>query len=164
MNGREAMRVALSSTQSILDMYVADLTDAELFVRPVPQANHVAWQLGHLIAGDPFMVKSEFPDAKFPELPVGFNDTYGTEGSKKNGPDGFMTKAEYLKLFGQVRAASIEALERLTDADLDRKCTGAMASFCPMIADLFQMIANHTLMHAGQFTVLRRALGKPVLF
>ena len=163
MNGREAIRLALTSTKQILDMYVGDLTDADLYVRPVPQANHIAWQLGHMIVGDSFLVKSEFPDAKFPELPAGFNDHYGNEGSKKDGPEGFLTKAEYLKLFGQVRAASIAALEGLTDADLDRKCTGKTASFCPTVADLFQMVANHTLMHAGQFTVLRRALGKPVL-
>ena len=26
------------------------------------------------------------------------------------------------------------------------------------------LMANHTLMHAGQFTVVRRALNKPILF
>jgi len=29
---------------------------------------------------------------------------------------------------------------------------------------LLVLTANHTLMHGGQFTVLRRKLGKPVLF
>jgi hypothetical protein len=29
---------------------------------------------------------------------------------------------------------------------------------------LFLLLAHHDLMHAGQFTVVRRKLGKPVLF
>ena len=29
---------------------------------------------------------------------------------------------------------------------------------------LLLLAANHTLMHGGQFTVVRRALGKPVVF
>ena len=32
------------------------------------------------------------------------------------------------------------------------------------LADLFLMLGTHTMMHAGQFTVVRRKLGKPVLF
>jgi hypothetical protein len=39
-----------------------------------------------------------------------------------------------------------------------------MAKFAPRLGDLFQLVANHTLMHAGQFSVVRRKLGKPVLF
>ena len=33
----------------------------------------------------------------------------------------------------------------------------------PTLADLFLMLSTHTMMHAGQFTVVRRKLGKPVL-
>ena len=50
------------------------------------------------------------------------------------------------------------------DADLDRANEGKMAKFAPNLGALFQLVANHSLMHAGQFTVVRRALNKPVLF
>ena len=52
----------------------------------------------------------------------------------------------------------------LTDADLEKATPGDMAPFAPRIVDLLILLANHTLMHAGQFTVVRRKLGKPVLF
>jgi hypothetical protein len=164
MNGIGAIKAALESTRHILKMYVDDFTDADLFVRPVPAANHAAWQLGQIITGDVYLVRSALPDAAFPELPPGSFELYGKEGAKKDGPDGFLTKAEYLALFDAVRSATIAALETFTDADLDRPTTGDMAAFAPTLGHLFLAASNHTLMHAGQFTVIRRKLGKPVLF
>jgi hypothetical protein len=39
-----------------------------------------------------------------------------------------------------------------------------MAKFAPTVMALFLLTANHQMMHAGQFSVVRRKLGKPVLF
>ena len=164
MNGIGAIKAALEGTAFVLKMYVADLSDADLFVRPVPAANHAAWQIGQVIVGDVMLVKDQVPAARYPELPPGSAELYGKEGASKDGPDGFLTKAEYLALFDSVRGATIAALETLTDADLDRPTTGSMASFAPTLGHLFLLVSNHTLMHAGQFTVIRRKLGKPVLF
>lgn len=164
MNGKDAIRASLESTKAVLEMYVSDLSDADLFVRPVPGANHVAWQLGHVVVGDRYIVTSALPDADYPPLPAGFTETYGYEGAKKDGPDGFLTKAEYLALFDAEREATIAALDKFSDADLDRPTTGEMATFAPTLGHIFLLAANHTLMHAGQFTVVRRKLGKPVLF
>jgi uncharacterized damage-inducible protein DinB len=164
MNGKEAIKAALTSTQTLLGMYVSDLSDAELLERPVPGANHIAWQLGHLIGADVFLVKEQLPDAVFPELPAGFAQKYTKETAGKNSPGDFATKGEYLDLFNKVRSAVVAALDKLSDADLDRPTQGRMAPFAPRLGDLFLLVSNHTLMHAGQFTVLRRKLGQPVLF
>ena len=77
---------------------------------------------------------------------------------------GFLTKAEYVDLAKQMRTATLANLAKLSDADLDRASTGRMAQFAPKLADIFLLVSNHTLMHAGQFSVVRRKLGKPVLF
>ena len=39
-----------------------------------------------------------------------------------------------------------------------------MAQMAPTLGALLLLNANHVMMHAGQFTVVRRKLGKPVLF
>ena len=39
-----------------------------------------------------------------------------------------------------------------------------MAAYMPTYGAMFSLLAGHTMMHAGQFTVVRRKLGKPVLF
>ena len=126
MNGIGAIKAALESTRQILKMYVDDFTDADLFVRPVPAANHTAWQLGQIITGDVYLVRSGLlPDAAFPELPPGSFELYGKEGAKKDGPDGFLTKAEYP---GPVRRRASgdgrRARDVHRDADLDRPTTG----------------------------------------
>jgi hypothetical protein len=148
----------------MLEWYVSDLSDADLLVRPVPAANHIAWQLGHLIVGEPFLVRSELPDAAFPDLPAGFAEQHTKETCTSDSPADFRTKAEYLDLSKKNRAATLATLDTLTDADLDRACTGRMAKFCPKLVNLLLMVSDHTTMHAGQFTVVRRKLGKPVLF
>ena len=162
MNGREAIQAALESTKKNLVMYLGDFTDADLLVRPVPGANHAAWQIGNVIAGDMYFIAPELPDTPYPELPKGFVDLHGSAGAKKD--VGFLTKAEYLALFEKVRNATIAAVGKLSDADLDRPATGPGKSFAPTLGKLFLGASNHTLMHSGQFTVIRRKLGKPVLF
>jgi hypothetical protein len=164
MNGRAAIKASLEATKGTLHWYVSDFSDADLLVRPVPGANHAAWQIGNVITGDVFLIQTELPDSVFPALPPGFAELHGTEGAKKDGPDGFLTKAEYLDLFDKARAATIAALEKLSDADLDRPTSEKCRSWAPTFGHLFLMASHHTLMHAGQFTVIRRKLGKPVLF
>lgn len=164
MNAKEAVKIALTSTQYMLPMYLADLSDADLLVRPVPSANHIAWQLGHTIKSEHEIIKGQVPAATYPELPAGFGAQHAKETSSIDPPKGFKTKDEYLKLFNQAREATLAALAKLSDADLDKPTTGEMAKYAPNVAAMFILVANHTMMHAGQFTCVRRKLGKPVLF
>ncbi len=62
-----------------------------------------------------------------------------------------------------MRAATIAALMSLTDDDLDKPSSEKMRPFSPTVGSVFQLASDHTLLHAGQFSVIRRKLGKPVL-
>ena len=163
MTGREAIQAALEGTQKNLTWFLSDFTDADMLVRPVPGANHAAWQVGNVIGGDVVLIASELPAATYPALPPGFHDSHGSAGAKFDGPAGFLSHAEYMSLFAAVRAATIAALTTLTDADLDRPCTGKYKSFAPTLGKMFLAVSDHTTMHSGQFSVIRRKLGKPVL-
>jgi hypothetical protein len=163
MTGRDAIRTALTSTQNILGWYLEDLSDADLLVRPVPNANHIAWQLGHLIVSERGMGQ-QVAGVRYPELPAGFAEQHDKKKAAEDPPRGFATKAQYLELFNKVRGATVEAVGKLSDADLDRPTEGNMARFAPTLGALLVLTANHVMMHAGQFSVVRRKLGKPVLF
>src|SRR5579871_6386221 len=143
-------------------MYLSDLSDADLLVRPVPGANHIAWQFGHVIDGERHLM-NVVPGVSYPEMPAGFSETHASKNASNESTQGYLTKAQYLELFNKVRAATLAALDKLTDADLDKPNTGPMAKFAPTVGELIVLVANHTMMHAGQFTVVRRKLGKPVL-
>ena len=164
MSGCEVMVVALETTLATLEMLVADFGDAELLVRPVPGANHAAWQLGNVILGDSFLVTAELPGVKYPELPAGFADLHGGKGSKVDADSGFLTKDGYLKLLREVRATTVTVVRGLSDADLSQPSSEAMRWAGPTLAHVLLFAANHPMLHAGQFSVIRRKLGKPVLF
>jgi hypothetical protein len=163
MNARDVIKQSLQSTQTMLQQYLADLSDEDLLVRPVPAANHIAWQLGHLIACEA-MLGQVVPGATYPEVPAGLMAQADGKTAKTPPPGGYLKKADYLKWFDKVRAATLANVDRLSDADLDKPTPGDWAQWAPTIGALLVLTSNHTLMHAGQFSVVRRALDKPVLF
>jgi uncharacterized damage-inducible protein DinB len=164
VQAKDAIRTALKSTQHLVTWYLSDLSDADLLVRPAPGANHIAWQLGHLIVSETRMPGMTLPGTGYPDLPPGFAEQHGPEKAAQEPPTGFATKAQYLDLFNQVRQATLAALDKVSDADLDRPTEGRMATFAPNLGALLLLTSNHSLMHAGQFSVVRRKLGKPILF
>ena len=163
MNAKDAIRNGLEMSQRVLNWYLEDLSDADLLVRPAPAANHIAWQLGHLINAETRMGRM-VSGAKYPELPAGFAERHGKEAAAVEPPRGFATKAEYLDLFNKARAATLAALVNLPEADLDRPTDGPVAQIAPTLGAMLVLVGNHTAMHAGQFSAVRRKLGNPVLF
>lgn len=164
MNAKDVVKIALTSTQDTLQMFVGDLTDEELTKRPVPSANHIAWQLAHLTTAEKFLLDGELPGVQYPEIPAAIANLGNERTGKVDPPEGYLTKAQYLECFAKQRAATLAAVDKLSDADLDKPVKNAMAKYAPTLGALLILTANHTLMHGGQFTVTRRALGKPVVF
>jgi hypothetical protein len=164
MKASNAIVTALSGTQQVLNMYLDDLSDADLLVRPAPGANHIAWQLGHLTAAEVLLAQPQLPDVEYPALSPGFMEQYDKKGASDDSPMHFLSKQQYLEMFKDVRELTKAAAAKLSDVDLDRTTKGDMGKFAPSLGALLLLVSNHTLMHAGQFTVVRRKLGKPVLF
>ncbi len=164
MQGKDVAKVALESTQHMVTMFLGDLSDGDLLVNPVPKANNIAWQLGHLIASEKMLLEKILPGVNYPELSATLVSQGNAKSSTEVPPGGFLKKDAYLDWFAKVRNATIAAVEKLTDKDLDKPTEGGMAKFAPNLGSLLILIGNHTLMHAGQFSVVRRALNKPVIF
>jgi hypothetical protein len=162
MNAITAIGTALKSSQGLLTWYLADLSDTDLLVRPVPEANHIAWQVGHLILTE-CSLAAHLPTAGYPTLPEGFAAQHTKEMATREPATGFLGREAYGTLFNEAREATLRGLASLSETDLDRPITGPMASLAPTLGALLLLESDHTLMHAGQFSVVRRKLGKPVL-
>jgi len=160
MNAKDVIRTTLQTGQSIVDQYLADLDDRDLLLRPVPQANHIAWQLGHLVASEREMVGAL--GHEMPELPAGFVEAHSPDNARSDGPRGFSQKQEYLDLMQRMRAGTLAALDRTPEADLEQPGPEAMRSYAPTVGAVFNMVGVHLLMHVGQFVPVRRKLGKPI--
>jgi hypothetical protein len=147
----------------MLKMTLADFSEAEMLVRPVPTANHAAWQLGHLAASEASMVNACTPGAAA-ELPAGFADKFKPETSKIDDPKAFATKAQLLEILAKVRTASAAWVKTLTPADMAKPGPEQMRKICPTVGHIASLLPGHLAMHLGQFQVIRRKLGKPILF
>jgi hypothetical protein len=164
MQAKEVAKLALQSAQDTMQMFLGDLSDQDVTVRPVPGANNIAWQLAHLIVAEKMLLEGILPGAAYPEIPAAIATLGNERTGKVDPPEGYLPKAQYVEWMAKLRAITIAAVDKLSDSDLDTPNTGMMAKFAPTLAALLILMANHTLMHGGQFTVVRRALNKPVVF
>ena len=163
MNAHDAFRDALKGADSITLAYLDDLSDADLLVRPVPGANHIAWQLGHLIGAENGMLSETCPGS-MPALPAGFKERHTNDTAGSDDRNTFLSKDEYLRLYRQQRDATLKALDGLGEADFDRPAPERLRHFVATVGGVFGMQATHWLMHAGQWAVVRRKLGRKPIF
>lgn len=160
MNALDAIKKSIANTDMIVSPYLGDLQPQELLARPIPGCNHIAWQLGHLIAGENQLLGKAFP-GKMPNLPAGFADKYTKETSGSDNPASFHTKEELLRLWKEQREGTFKLIDGLKESELQNP-TGL--DYAPTVADLLILIGHHALMHAGQWAVVRRKLGRAPLF
>jgi hypothetical protein len=163
MNLKDSIRSSLRISDFLSQGYLADITREEMLVRPVPDANHIAWQIGHLIASERHLVEAAAPGS-MPDLPEGFAERHRRDGIASDNPADYLTKEEYIELAKQIRAATLEALDRFNDDDLDKPVAARVPPFVKCAGDCFATIGPHWALHAGQWVVLRRKLGRARMF
>jgi hypothetical protein len=161
VNVKDAIKATMDIGLVVINKYVGDLTDAELLTRPTG-CNHLAWQLGHFISAESQLINGVCP-GKGGALPEGFAERHSKETTGVDDPKKFNTKQEYVDLFASVRAATLKALEELPVEQLDAPAPERLKKMFPTVGSVFTLIGTHPMMHAGQFVVVRRMLGKPVV-
>jgi hypothetical protein len=163
MISKDAILASFAFGDRIVDRYLADLSDADLLIRPVAGQNHIAWQLGHLIASERWMVERVRPGSS-PELPSGFTEAHAKdETAPKSDESGrFLSKERYLALMKAQREATKAVLADLSEADLNAPAPEGVPAWATTVSGLLLLAANHVLMHVGQFVSVRRTLQKPV--
>jgi len=97
------------------------------------------------------------------ELPVDFKPRHTKETAGADDAGKFLTKDEYLRHAKQVRANALRVLDGLPIDELSQPVTG-VPPFCKTKGDVFMFLGSHWLMHAGQWAIIRRSMGKPPLF
>jgi len=162
MTANDAIKNDLAMGETVSLMYLDDLTDAEMMKRACPGINHIKYQVGHLISSENAMVEGCLPGT-MPPLPADFAGKYSKEKATEDNPAAFHSKDELLQIYRQQRAATLAALARQSESDLDRPAPEAFQSYAPTVGSVFALQGSHWLMHCGQWAVLRRQLGRPPL-
>lgn len=161
MNAKDVIKYNLGMADMVWNGLLEDLCDADLLVRTAPDANHFAWQWGHLLSAERRMIDAVSPGT-CPELPGGFAENHGK--GKAGDTAGFLTKQQYQDVHQKQRRATLAALEQCPESDFDKEGPEFIRQIAPTVGALFALQANHQMWHVGQLTSLRRHLGKPVKF
>ena len=161
MNALDVIKNSIEMGQTVCMAYLGDLSSEDLMRRPHPDANHITWQLGHLIAAEHSLVDGCVPGS-MPALPEGFADKYSKETTKIDDASAFHSKDELLAVFEQQRAATLAALDKLSEEDLDRVSAAVPKGYEDTFGTYrlcLQYVADHWYMHRGQLADARRAAG-----
>jgi len=160
MQLRDSFRHGLHLSNMMMNMFLGDMSDEDILVRPVPGANHIAWQLGHLLINENNSIK--LLGATPVELPAGFEAQHTKESAATD--TGFLPKRGYLELAAKVRMTLLNAIDAAPDSKFDEPLTGMLAMLAPNLGALMVLLAIHESNHAGQFSVVRLSLKKKVMF
>jgi hypothetical protein len=163
MTTKASIKESLRQSENVCNSYLEDLSDADLLARPIPGINHLAWQLGHLIYAENWMIETTCPGS-MPALPAGFKEQHSGDTAGSDDAKAFLTKGKYRELVKEQRKASLAALEKLSDDDLNKPAPESMKWAGDTVMSVFIMVGTHWLMHAGQWAVTRRKLGRKPLF
>lgn len=161
MNAKDLLRFNIQFTHGVTKAYLDDLSDADMLVRAVDGSNHIAWQLGHLIASERSLLQAIGADV--PDLPDGFEKIHGKENVASDDAGQFLSKSEYFALMEKMHAAAEKAIEATDETRLDEPAPEKMRSFFPTVGSILLMTGSHEMMHSGQIAAIRRKLGKPVV-
>lgn len=149
----------IQQSSGMLLAVIDSFSDDEIFVRPVPGANHAAWQIGHLINSQSRMVGRL--GGKLPELPAGFETKFTKQTASLDNPSDFLDRKTLRDLTAKMAEAAVAAARAIKTEDLEKQ-TGVQ--FAPTYFDMLVLISAHAAMHIGQMQVIRRKLGKPIMF
>lgn len=159
MDAIEAIKITLDMSESVCMKYLGDLSDADLLLRPHAECNHTNYQIGHLICYENEMITKFAPDA-MPELPAGFQEKYAEENATSDDASQFATKEVLMSTYQAQREATKKLLDSQTVADLDKE---SGVDYAPTRGTMISMQASHWMMHCGQWVIIRRMAGKPVV-
>lgn len=163
MDIRRFLRDSVQRAEMLTTRLLDGFTDDQLLVRATPNANHIAWQLGHLIVSINQTGEMIQPDS-MPKLPNGFSQQHSKQTAGVDDPDAFMPKGTYLEMLAEHRRAVNRLIQTLDYNTLVSPAPDSFRDAVTTIADLLHLTADHEILHAGQISVVRRALDMPVVF
>ncbi len=162
MNVKDAIKTNIQTADMVCGSYLGDLTNEEAMKRPHPGCNHINWQVGHLIASDHMMCDGCIPGSLSP-LPEGFAEKYSKESAASDDASAFVPMDQLLELAKTNRAAILQAVDGMDESLLDGPSPEHFRSFAPTVGAVMVMLGGHWMMHAGQWVVVRRELGRDIV-
>ncbi len=163
MNIKNRLVCRLNSTREFSEKLLADFRTPEQWTHQVhPTCNHALWFVGHMASVDNFAISVLAPD-KAGE-PAEFRELFGMGSQPTDDPTKYPSPETMLHHMRDRRATLLDVVGQLSEADLERPMPKGAPAFLSDFASLLEMMSWHEGIHAGQLTVVRRALGHKPIF
>ncbi len=153
----EPLLTQLAFTQFAIVRNIAGVTHEESLRRPLPDASHMNWVMGHIINGRSGMLRL------LGEAPVWSDDEAAPYrgGADLLPADGYRDFAEIVGLFQGSQDGLIAALKRATPEQWNAVAPREHVLREGMTAgEMVSALVFHEAYHAGQVGMLRRLIGK----
>jgi len=151
--GLTALLFARRVTMGLLE----DIPEDQWLYQPVPGGNHATWVIGHIAFNDDnFLVGLGGGDAQVPAL---WKDVFGAGSTVTNDATAYPSRSELLSQFESRRNDLLSFFKNLPPDRLTADVPEPWQVFGKTPAHVMNSLAWHEGLHAGQLTVIRRALG-----
>lgn len=161
MKTLELLRFQIEMTKNITAGLLADMVDAPL-TAPTPNGgNHPTWIAGHLTYSESNLIHHIL--AGNPNPLIDWKALFGAGSEPTDDAASYPPLADLLAKWDEVRTHTLAVLDSLSNEDLDKPAASpppGREEFFGSAAKVFSMVALHPLMHRGQVSDARRALGR----
>ncbi len=158
---KQLLADSIRSASGVTAMHVGDFSEADMVVRPCDKSNHAAWHLGHMAVSTANLFNMVSPGC-MPDPSSADKERYSGKGAHLN--DGFPPKEQLLQRIAQANDAVVAFMQKLPDAQWSTPTPQPLQGFAKTVGHLIYVQVPHLNMHVGQLQVIRRTLGKPILF
>jgi len=157
MDLKERLTRGLQHAQWFTDKVLSDITPGPDWLRrPVPEANHAMWIVGHLaVATNAFI---GFVDPSKKDLPEEYGRLFGKGSQPTDSLDDYPAPEEVLAKQQERNKTFADLLQQCSPEDLEREVPEG-PGFMFDVAAVFHMGAWHEALHGGQLTIIHRMLG-----
>jgi hypothetical protein len=158
------IRRAMQTSDQVATRLIDDMREQCLTQPTARGGNHPLWVIGHLAYSEGVLRRAILGEPN----PVGDWANHFAPGSRPSvEADRYPAFDEVLAKYRELRAANVRLLDDVGEAGLDRPVKipppGLEAAF-GTIGDAILTIAFHQMMHGGQVTDCRRAVGRKPAF
>ena len=127
-----------------------------------PGTNHALWFAGHMAVCDNLFIGIVTPE-RSNEMEE-WDKLFGTGSQPTSDPENYPPPAEVLDAMRERRGVLIELLDGRSEKQLAKPTPEGTYDFLPDYGSIWEIANSHEAMHAGQLTMVRRALGHAPLF
>lgn len=137
--------------------FIEDIPADKYTWQPFKGANHTLWVLGHLTwTMDAFLTGL---GGKQSGMPASWPELFAWKTTPVDDPTKYPPLAEVREVFKRQREAFLGWFKSMDEAKLAEPLPQDYQMFAPNYGAMMGALAWHEGMHAGQITVIRKALG-----